>query len=131
MEPAKTVVFLCPHNAAKSVVAAAYWNRLAQERGLAVHARSAGTEPSPAVSPAVVTALRAEGIDVADHIPRRVRADELASAWRVVSMGCAPDALGAARAVAYWDEVPAASEDLPASLAAIATRVQRLLEEAD
>ena len=55
--------------------------------------------------------------------------DELANAWRVVSMGCAPDALAAALAVEYWDDVPAASEGLPASLAAIAARIQRLLGE--
>ena len=130
MEPAKTVVFLCPHNAAKSVIAAAYWNRLAQVRGIAVHAVSAGTEPSPAVSPAVVAALRAEGIDVAHQRPRCVTAEDLASAWRVVSMGCALDGLLPAGVIAeYWEDVPAASEDLAGSQAAIATRVERLMEQ--
>ena len=129
MHASKTVLFLCPHNAAKSVIAAAYWNRLAAERGLDIAAVSAGTEPSPAVAPAVVEALRAEGLDVAGHQPRRATEHELAAAWRVVSMGCAPRDL-AAVAVERWDDVPAASEDLPACLGAIRYRVQHLLSEA-
>ena len=67
MNTTRTVLFLCPHNAAKSVIAAAYWNRVAAARGLDIAADSAGTEPSPAVSPAVVEALAAEGLDVAGH----------------------------------------------------------------
>jgi len=51
------ILFLCPHNAAKSVIAAAYFNRLAQQIGLQWLADSAGTEPSEAVSPNVVTML--------------------------------------------------------------------------
>ncbi len=60
MESTRTVLFLCPHNAAKSVMAAAYFRRLAERRRLDVRADSAGTEPSPETSPAVVAALRAE-----------------------------------------------------------------------
>jgi len=128
MEPANTVLFLCPHNAAKTVVAAAYWNRWAAERAIPIRATSAGTEPSPAVSPAVVAALQSEGIDVAGHVPRRATEAELTGAWRVVSMGCAADELPAV-AAERWDDVPAKSEDLPASLAAIAAHVRRLLGE--
>ena len=129
METAKTVVFLCPYNAAKSVIAAAYWNRLAQERGVDVHAVSAGTEPSAVVSPAVVAALRAEGIDLSGHRPRRVTEGELTGAWRMVAIGCdLGGLLPAGVAAEYWDDVPAAGEDLPACQAAIAARVERLGE---
>lgn len=116
METSQTVLFLCPHNAAKSVIAAAYWNRLANERGLPISATSAGTEPSASVAPAVVAALRAEGFDVAGRQPRRVTEEELTTAWRVVSLGCAPaDLVAAGERVEYWDDVPAASEDLAGS----------------
>ena len=40
-----TILFMCPHGAAKSVLASAYFQRLAKERGLNVHVASAGTEP--------------------------------------------------------------------------------------
>jgi arsenate reductase (thioredoxin) len=72
MESARTILFLCPHNPAKSVLAAAYFDRLARERGLDYRATSAGTSPDAAPSPAVVAVLRVEGIDVTDHRPRRL-----------------------------------------------------------
>ena len=84
----RTILFLCPHNAAKSVIAAAYCERRAAERGVTLRATSAGTDPDPGVSPGVAGALLAEGIDVRAYRPRRVTAEELARASRVVSLGC-------------------------------------------
>jgi len=60
----RTIVFLCPHNAAKSVLAAAYCQHLSAQCGLEVQVTSAGTEPDAAASPDVVALLRAEGLDV-------------------------------------------------------------------
>ncbi len=113
MEDERTVLFLCPHNAAKSVIAAAYLERLAAERGVTLRATSAGTDPDPGVSPGVAGALLAEGIDVRAYHPRRVTAEELARASRVVSLGCdlediAPPGL----VVERWDDVPSPSADL-------------------
>jgi protein-tyrosine-phosphatase len=62
MGDVRPVLFLCPHNAAKSVIAAAYCERLPAERGVPLRATSAGTDPG--VSPGVAGALLAEGIDV-------------------------------------------------------------------
>ena len=125
----RTILFLCPHNAAKSVIAAAYCDRLAAERGLALRATSAGTDPDPGVSPGVAGALLAEGIDVRAHRPRRVAAEELARASRVVSLGCdlgdiAPPGL----AVEHWDDVPSPSVDLTGARAIIAAHVRRLVD---
>src|SRR5829696_3695762 len=82
------VLFLCPHNAAKSVLAVAEFNRLAQQQGVSLRADSAGTEPDAAPSPAVVAAQHEEGIDVAGHRPRRVTREDLAAAYRIISFGC-------------------------------------------
>src|SRR4051812_21373654 len=105
MTDTRTVLFLCPHAAAKSVLAKAEFGRLAAAKGLVYGADAAGTEPDPATSPAVVAALAADGVDVSAHHPRRVTADELAGAWRVVSMGC--DVAGIAPvdlAIERWDD---------------------------
>ena len=85
MTSQRTIVFLCPHNAAKSVIAAAYWQRLADQRGWSVRATSAGTDPDLEVAPRVVTALLEEGLDVRGHRPRQVTREELTIAWRVVA----------------------------------------------
>jgi protein-tyrosine-phosphatase len=75
-----TILFLCPHNAAKSVMAAAYCERLAARYGLDLRITSAGTEPDAAVSPAVATLLRGEGVAVTGYAPRRVSREQLATA---------------------------------------------------
>jgi protein-tyrosine-phosphatase len=129
MGDVRTVLFLCPHNAAKSVIAAAYCERLAAERGVPLRATSAGTDPDPGVSPSVAGALLAEGIDVRAHCPRRVTAEALARASRVVSLGChlgdiAPPGL----AVESWDDVPSPSTDLTGACAVIAAHVRRLVD---
>lgn len=82
------IIFLCPHGAAKSVIAAALCQQLADHWDIPLHATSAGTEPDAEVAPAVVTFLRAEGIDVADYRPRRVTSEELATARRIIALGC-------------------------------------------
>ena len=94
METAK-VVFVCLHGAAKSVIAASIFDRLAASHGLDVRATFAGTEPDPEIPPKVVQNVRSEGADVAGMRPRLVTRDEVARARRVVSFGCDLSALGA------------------------------------
>lgn len=124
----RTVLFLCPHNAAKSVIAAALFDRAAAARSLDFRADSAGTEPDARAAPAVVALLAGEGLDVSGHRPRRVSAQDLARAWRVVSLGC--DLSGIAVAppdVEQWDPVPAPSQDLAGARRVIGERVQALV----
>lgn len=131
MEHARTVVFVCPHGAAKSVLAAAYLQRLADQRGLSLHATAAGTDPDPELSPQVAQALLDEGLDVRGQRPRRVTPDELATAWRVVSFGCdLGDLVPAGLAVTRWDDVPLIRDDFEAVRTVIAGRVPRLLDDA-
>ncbi len=130
MGSARTILFLCPHNAAKSVLAAAYFEQLARERGLDYRAASAGTSPVAAPSPAVVAMLREEGIDIAGHRPRRLTTADLTNAFRVISLGCDLDDLdGGNTRVDRWDDVPPASQDLGASRAAIKRHLDELVYE--
>ena len=124
------ILFLCPHNPAKGVMAAAYFNRLARQIGLRWIADSAGTEPSEAVSPKVVTMLGDEGIDVSHYQPRRVTANELEVARRVISIGCTPEELGiGAEHIEQWSDVPMVSSDPNGSRDAIHAHVERLIAE--
>jgi protein-tyrosine-phosphatase len=124
----KTVLFVCPHNAAKSVIAVAYFRRLAGEAGLDLVADSAGTEPENTVWPSVVELLRRDGLDVVAGRPRRLTDGDLADARLVVSMGCAlPAELRPAPEVERWDDLPLASEDLVAARDAVRRRVEDLV----
>src|SRR3954447_25865364 len=83
---ASTVVFVCEHGAAKSVIAAAQFNRLASEMKLPYRAVARATNPEDAVAPSVRSGLAAEGLDVAGWKPRAVSGDDLKRAARVVSL---------------------------------------------
>jgi len=125
-----TVAFVCLHGAAKSVLAAACFERLAEARGVGARALAAGTEPDPEIAPVVLRSLLAEGIDLRGQQPRRVTRDDLAGAAAVVSFGPDLSALVApGRAIVRWDDVPALSEDFEAGRAAILARLPALLEE--
>ena len=130
MPASRLVVFVCLHGAAKSVIAGAYFNRLAEERGLAVHASAAGIEPEPEIPGPVREGLLKDGLAVGHVRPRSVTRDELASAWRVVSFGCDLSALAPpGRTVEKWDDVPMVSDGFAAARDAIAARVRRLLDD--
>jgi arsenate reductase (thioredoxin) len=122
------IVFLCPHGAAKSVMAAAYCQRLAKQWGIPLQITSAGTEPDAEVAPAIVALLRAEGIDVSDQRPWRVTAEELMAASRIISMGCdLGDLSGPAMTIEHWDDVPSPSQDLQGARDRIRDHVEQLI----
>lgn len=124
----KTVLFVCLHGAAKSVLAAADFERHARERGLELRADFAGTEPDPAIAPRVAQALLAEGVDLGDRRPRRVTRADVERASRVVAFGCDLGELAAGARVEQWD-VPAVGDDFQKARAAIDARLVRLLDE--
>jgi len=82
----KTVLFACVHNAGRSQMAAAWFERLA-DASLA-RAVSAGTQPGARVHPEVVAAMSEVGIDLSMREPCLLT-DELArTASLLVTMGC-------------------------------------------
>jgi arsenate reductase len=128
MGSVRTVVFVCQHGAAKSVLAAALLEPLAADHGVPLRALARGTEPEPQVAPAVAAGLLAKGIDVRAWQPRPLTPGDLAQAWRVVSFG--PDLshlVPNGTPVEVWDDVPAVADGLQAAQAAIAGRLLRLI----
>jgi chromate transporter len=123
------VVFVCEHGSAKSLVAASLFERMARERGLEVLAVSRGTAPDAAVPPAVVEALRGEGVDVAAFRPQALSEAEAAFARRVVAIGVDLRALvpAAAERLEAWDDIPPVSGGYPAARRAMVARIEVLL----
>src|SRR6266850_2947544 len=66
------IVFVCEHGAAKSVIATAYFNKLAAERGLPYRATFRGTSPQAELSQRTVDALRADGVIVPSGKPTAI-----------------------------------------------------------
>jgi arsenate reductase len=124
------VLFVCLHNAGRSQMSQALFERAA---GGAHAAASAGTQPAERVHPEVVEVMREVGLDVAGRVPRRLT-DELAR-WAdvVVTMGCG-DACPVVPGTRYvdWDLPDPKGRpigEVRATRDAIADRVQGLLAE--
>ena len=121
------VLFVCLHGAAKSVVGAAHFRRLAAARGLQIDAVAAGTEPDPELAPGAVKGLAGDGLPAAPRRPRPVTLYDLESSTRVVSFGCDVTSRKG-QAVDQWD-VPAISDGYTAARDRIVTNVERLVSE--
>ncbi len=82
----KTVIFACVHNAGRSQMAAAFFNRFADPR--CAQALSAGTHPAEHVHPEVVAVMHEVGIDLSTAQPTRLTDELAAGAQLLVTMGC-------------------------------------------
>ena len=127
--PDEKILFLCPHNAAKSILASAYFEEIAREKGLSFSADSAGTNPDAAVMPSVRNLLRAQGLEVKKERPSLVTQAQLDGASTIVSIGCDlsawnidPDKLQ------EWTDLPAPSEYLEGANELIRERVGELVK---
>lgn len=112
-----TVLFLCPHAAGKSLLAATYFRAAAGRRGLDVNIEVAGPEPDPVNMPGVASALETQGYTI-DWQPRPVESADVESADVVVSIGCDHSAIPEGRPITEWD-VPLLSEDFAGSMEGI------------
>jgi protein-tyrosine-phosphatase len=105
--PPTSVIFVCEHGAAKSVIAAAYFNKIAAERGLPARATFRGTAPQEELSTRAVAGLRADGLTIPDGKPRAIAEGEVAAATHVLAIGCALPASAVASGKAIdWSDVP-------------------------
>jgi protein-tyrosine-phosphatase len=127
-KPAK-VVFVCEHGSAKSVVAAAHFQRLAEKRGLRVEAVARGVTPDTALSASARSGLRDDGIDVGDMKPLALTPSDTREAKVVVSFGQDVRATVGDVPVRRWDDAPAVSEDYARARDYILAREAALLDE--
>jgi arsenate reductase (thioredoxin) len=123
------ILFMCPHGAAKSVMASAYFQKLAKERGLNVRVDAAGTEPEPQLSKTVVAHLQKNGYAIPIEKPRGATASDMKTADVVISMGCDLSKLPAPTGTLKNWSVPDFSADFDVAEQAIRDQVTRLVDE--
>lgn len=129
MNQESVVLFVCEHGSAKSVVAAAHFNRLAGERGLKLRAVSRGTDPDPEIAPAAATGLRSDGLEADEPTPKKLSQAAVAGAARVVTFCELPAGYVETTPVERWEDVPPVSEDYAKARDAMLVRVRRLLDQ--
>jgi len=86
-----TVLFVCVHNAGRSQMAEAIFNRLAAGKAIAI---SAGTAPADKVNPVVIEAMKEIGFDISQNKPKKMTVAMIEKADRMITMGCGDNAGG-------------------------------------
>jgi arsenate reductase (thioredoxin) len=129
-ESVPVVLFVCTHNAGRSVAGRVLLDHYAGGR---VEVRSAGSDPGDHINPAVVQILSERGLDAAKEYPKALTDEIARDADVVVTMGCG-DACPVYPGKRYidWDlEDPAGKsvEEVRPIVDDIERRVQALLAE--
>jgi protein-tyrosine-phosphatase len=123
------VVFVCAHGNVKSLIASAWFNRLADERGVAARAIARGLTPENPVPAPIAERLRREGLDVDGFEARPLAPADLDGASHLVLIGVEAPAWAqrGGLAVEAWDGIPPASERYLESRDAMRARIEALI----
>lgn len=126
------VLFVCLHNAGRSQMSEALFERAAEGHH---EARSAGTTPGEHVHPEVIEAMEEIGIDLSQRRPRKLTRDDAEWADAVVTMGCGDECpYIPGKRYLDWDLADPKGRPLAevrATREEIARRVEALLAELD
>ena len=123
------IVFVCEHGAAKSVIAAAYFNKLAEERNSDVRAIACGTNPDPELSPKAITGLRDDGLIPTELVPQKLSLADIESAQRIITFCELPAEYKQKANVEQWDGVPPVIENYERARDAILEHINQLLKQ--
>jgi arsenate reductase len=116
----KYVLFVCTHNAGRSQIAQAFFERYAPDD---FRAESAGEEPAEAIWPNVVETMREVGIDVSDRRPKKLDKEMQLHADWAITLHCQAACPYVAAAVEDWDVDDPAGQPLE--------EVRRIRDELD
>src|ERR1700751_2888317 len=83
-----TILFVCEHGSAKSVIAAAYFNDVAAKNGLPYRAIARGVHPDKEIPPYITSGLAAGGLNIRGWQPKRFGEEDAVRAERVIRLGC-------------------------------------------
>jgi len=122
------ILFVCEHGAARSTIATAYFNKLAEEQELNYRAIFRATNPDSALTPATIMGLRADGFNINNWTPKLVSQTDIDSASQIVTFDCnLPGNLS--KPVIQWNGIPPVSKDYTVARNQIAEKVQQLINE--
>ncbi len=85
MSDTPVVLFLCVHNAGRSLAARVLLDHYAHGR---IHVESAGSDPGHELNPSIVAILIQRGLDPTKEFPKPLTEDAARAADVIVTMGC-------------------------------------------
>jgi len=128
MNQESTIAFVCEHGAAKSVIAASYFNKIAHEKNLNFHAIARGTHSDAELSSKTVAGLREDGLTPTETLPIQLTREDVESAQHIVSFCDLPGEYRQEAVVEQWDDIPPVSEDYQKARDTIVDHIQTLIE---
>lgn len=123
------IVFVCEHGAAKSIIAAAYFNKLASKTDTGFRAIARGTNPDSELSANTIAGLREDGLIPTENVPQKLSIEEMRSAQRIISFCELPEEYQRKTTIERWDEIPPVSENYEKARDAILERIESLIKE--
>jgi len=124
----KYVLFVCSHNAGRSQIAQALFERHAPPD---IRAESAGQEPAERIWPEVVEAMREIGVDIAGRRPKKLTVEMQLHADWAITLACGAHCPYVPTTVEDWDIPDPAGrslEEVRAIRDATEARVKQLVE---
>ena len=124
----KTIVFVCEHGSAKSVIAAAYFNEQAKKRSLAWTAVPRGTNPDKVLPANIEEGLRKDGLLPMKVTPQKLSQADATNAQEIIHFFPLPKEIETHHNTQYWTDIQAVHGDYPTLKEAIAPRLNVLLD---
>jgi len=122
------IVFVCEHGAAKSIIAAAYFNKFAQERNLSLHAIARGTHPDEELSPITVAGLHEDGLTPNESVPQKLSLEEIETARQIISFCELPSEFQGNKNIEQWNDVLSVSENYEKSRDMIVAKLKAMMK---
>ena len=123
-------LFVCEHGAAKSVIAATYFNKLAVEKGLNLRAVSRGTTPDETLSANTLAGLANDGLTPSESSPQKLLPADIESAQMVISFcDLSNEEYQRDTSVEQWDDIPPVSQNYELARDAILSNLNRLMDK--
>ncbi|MCW5702524.1 MAG: hypothetical protein R3D82_18700 [Xanthobacteraceae bacterium] len=124
----RTIVFVCLHGVVNSQMAAAYFNKVAKEKGLQFAAVSRGLDDRYRTVPVQIRdGLALDGLQPANE-PRQLTVDDAGRASHVLAFDTVPPERAGQARVTYWAGVPIGIDNYETTRDAIVRRVDALVE---
>ena len=123
----RTIIFVCEHGAAKSIIAATYFNKLAEEWNLSTRAIARGTIPEQELSVKTIEGLQQDGLSPTEAVPGKLTLADAKSAERIISFCELPEEYQEKIIIEQWNDIPSVSEDYAKARDAILAKLKMLM----
>lgn len=124
----KKIIFVCQHGAAKSVIAASYFNKLAKERSLNFVAECRGVDPDSIVSESARDGLSRDKLFNPTTKPQKLLGADTANTERIILFTQLPDEMKTSIKTEDWSKIENVDADYSKRRDAIVKKINELLD---